>query len=226
MAAGWAWRLAVLISVLVVSAGLLFVSGVAGERFGWLTAPVLLGGGGGALAWMLFARHPRRWPVSLAVVAVGFAFGVELWMTTPMMPSRLAVAISSVELPPGTRFLGAQEFGNPVCFSVCPFLVHSYEVPGTRKEVERSLAEAFRSAGWSVDPEEPTVFVAYNEDAAIAAWVRVGDQYAVDQEQQDGREKPRPTYRVEVDVGETAGSRAGRAAWRTTGSGARWRRRG
>lgn len=160
----------------------LYVLGVAGERFGWITAPLLLAGIGGSLAWLLFLRHPRRMAVTATVVVVGAAIGIALLVETPAMPSRLAGAVASVELPAGTSLVDAREFGNALCFDSCPSLLHRYEVPGAPDEVERTLAVAFEADGWTVvaDPYIVRGFTATSPDAAVEAQVTVAPEYAVD----------------------------------------------
>lgn len=83
---------------------------------GWLTATLVLSGAGGALAWLIFPRHPRRTAVIAIVAVVGVAAGIALRMATPPMHSELAGAVSSVELPAGATLVEELEFGSVLCF--------------------------------------------------------------------------------------------------------------
>ncbi len=151
-ALGWTWRLGLIFVLLLVTAVLMFVFGVAGTRFGWVNAPAILAGGGGSLTWLLFKGHPRRRPAAWAVVGIGMVLAAGLWAVTPPMPSRLASYVSSVDLPPGTNLVQVMDFGNALCFDYCPSVTLRYHIPGTPDEVERGLIDAFRSDGWSVEP--------------------------------------------------------------------------
>lgn len=179
-ALGWIWRVALLVPVLFIAAVAVYVLGIAGERLGWLTAPLLLGAGGGALAWLLFLRHPQRTIAVVTVAVLGLGIGAALGVATPMMPSRLAGAIASVDLPDGTALVDARGFGNAACFDSCPSLIHRYEVPGAAADVEQAFAAAFRADGWTLTPEPyvPRSFTALSADAAIEATVTVAPTYA------------------------------------------------
>jgi hypothetical protein len=181
---GWTWRTAVLALVFIVAGVGLYVLGIAGERFRWLTAPLLLSAIGGSLASLLFLPNPRRMAVTAMVAVVGVVVGIALRVATPMMHSRLAGAVASVELPAGTSLVEAWEFGSAACFDSCPSLHHRYEVPGAPDEVERTLAAAFEADGWSVVPDRYIVrsFTALSPDAAVEARVTVAPEPAVGEE--------------------------------------------
>ncbi len=68
---GWMWRLGLVLPLLFVAAVLTFFFGVAGTRFGWFNAPVILAGGGGLLTWLIFRGHPGRRPAALVVGTIG-----------------------------------------------------------------------------------------------------------------------------------------------------------
>ncbi|MBW3664264.1 MAG: hypothetical protein KY469_14280 [Actinobacteria bacterium] len=181
-----------LVAVLAVATVTLYWFGVAGQRFGWLTAPLVLSGAGGALAWLLFLRHPRRTAVIATVAVVGVAVGVALRVATPAMPSRLAGAVGSVELPAGATLVETREFGNALCFDSCPSLIHRYAVPGQAQEVERMLAAAFRSDGWSVVPDRYVVrsFTALSPDEAVEAQVTVAPEPMVEPGEEHDEQLP------------------------------------
>ncbi len=161
----------------------MFFFGVAGTRFGWFNAPVILAGGGGLLTWLIFRGHPGRRPATLVVGTIGAVLAAWLWAVTPPMPSKLASYLSSVDLPPGTRLVEVMDGGNPLCFDSCPAVRLRYHVPGTAEEVERALIDAFRSDGWSVERDRYTsAFQAVSEDTSKVARFTINPRYVVEGE--------------------------------------------
>lgn len=200
---GWVWRLVLLVPLLAVATAALYVLGIAGQRLGWLTAPLVLAGAGGASAWLLFLRHPRRTAVVATVALVGVAGGIALRVVTPMMPSRLAGAVASVELPAGAELVETREFGSATCFDSCPSLLQRHAVPGEAQEVEQRLADAFRADGWSVAaaPYALRTFIAVSPDAAIEARVTVAPESTVEPDEGHEEQFPSvPAGHVLVDV--------------------------
>lgn len=179
---GWVWRTALLAVVLVVATVGLYVLGTAGERLGWLVAPVLLAVTSGGLALLLFVQRRHQRTVAATVAVIGLVGGVALRVVTPMMHSRLAGAVSSVDLPGGTSLVESLEFGNAACFDSCPSLLRRYEVPGAPDEVRQTLAAAFRSDGWTVSRDRYTVrsFTALSPDALVEARVTVAPEPPAD----------------------------------------------
>jgi len=110
----------------------LYVTGLAGHRFGWLYASLVY-----AVPFILVAR--RRY--GIALIAIAIIAGVITAHYAMPMPDRLRVTLD--EITDSDRLIqGTMVFesggGNALCFDTCPYVQRIYRVE--RKDLARTKA--------------------------------------------------------------------------------------
>lgn len=154
--------------VLIITAGsavAMWPLGVAGTRYGLVTATVLLVAVAvGADGLMAGGRRSRRRLVTSLVAGVLIA--LLLWKATPPTWSRLRAELDRVEIPAGATLTHASQGGNTLCFDYCPDVYRTYEADGSVADALEEFRAAFEQAGFDVTVAS---YLDYSDDAELFA---------------------------------------------------------
>lgn len=171
-----AWRIALLIGVLLPLTITMWIMGVAGMRAGLLRAGLVMIGVPVVLTWLLYRRRPTLAPALVWAGVVGAALTLVLWVAAPVMPDRLLAEFPAEAVPEGAVQRETATFGDGLQIMGRSSAIRWYEVPGQPRDVEAAVRRDLIAAGWSVeDIEDPLFdFRAVNPNATVEAAVAVG----------------------------------------------------
>ena len=191
---------AVAATTLVLAGGwlVLAITGMAGGRGGWLTAPLLLALPVAATAWASWGPHRQRQRVVTASIALAIALGVSASRSAHLTHARLWQQLDGTRLPSGLDRVDDEEFGNPLCLDTCPYVTRTFLARGTPGEWMPRFKAAFRAADFSVTSGA--------DDEADASRGRLRARMAIDTavittyQGDTGRPVPRPVPAGSVAV--------------------------
>jgi hypothetical protein len=158
----------------------LYVTGLAGHRFGWLYASLVY-----AVPFILVAR--RRY--GIALIAIAIIAGVITAHYAMPMPDRLRVTLDEItdsdRLIPGTMVFESGG-GNALCFDICPHVQRIYRVE--RQDLARTEALL----------RDRLVELGYRQAIPGGTWTAGALQVSIDQEEADEFSGPVLIVGVEI----------------------------
>ena len=171
-----AWRLAVLVVVLVPLTIAMWLLGVAGMRLGLARAGAVMGGVLVTVTWVLYRRRPTLLPALAWAGIVAAAVTLLLWASAPVMPDRLLAAFPAEAVPEAAVHRETRTFGSGLQITATSSAIRWYEVPGDPEQVRAGVRQALEDAGWTIEQSADPLFDfrATNPNATVDAAVKVG----------------------------------------------------
>ena len=131
---------------------LMFLTGIGGERGGWLWAPMVSAPTAAAVGWFGFGRHGGRVAVTAILALGGVAFGTWMSQESVLSHERLRTAMDSLSVPSSFDTIEDTQVGSSLCFDECSSYGRSWIAPGSRDDVQAALTEGLQEQDFVLEP--------------------------------------------------------------------------
>lgn len=160
----------------------LVITGAAGERGGWVWAPLILAAPTAITVGLVSGGHARRREAAVAVAIVAALLGLAMSRSAQFTHGRLWHDLDAFDIPAGMSRVAEHDNGNTLCLDSCPSVTRLFLARGTVETWtdrlrDAAVAEGFTMQQWrpaGLVPEQEARFAADGTRGRLALRVEVG----------------------------------------------------